>query len=82
MVIILSGALAVFLVLGIVALVKLIQLLNHLKRIAQKAEELTDKAEAVGEFLQRSVSSLALVRLLKNVRKVLVKHQSKSGKGE
>ena len=53
LVIFLSTALAVLLVLSIVAVIKLIQVLNHIKRITAKAEDIADKAEAVGEFFQK-----------------------------
>lgn len=65
--VILSAALAVFLLLGIIALVKIIQILNRIKKITEKAEDLAEKAEAVGEFFQRSAVSAGLIKLAANI---------------
>ncbi len=67
MVVILSVALALFLLLATVATIKIIQILNHLKHITEKAQRLADKAEAVGEFFQRAAGPLAIGRLITNV---------------
>lgn len=75
LVIILSTALAVFLILGIFALIKLNQILNHVNHITEKAENLADKAEEVGEFFQKTATSTALVRLIGNIA-----HSYRSGK--
>ncbi len=79
LVIFLSSALAVFLVLGIVALVKVIQILHHLKRISEKAEKLADQAEAVGEFFQRNARPLAIGRLLSNIAETVM-HRGNNNK--
>ena len=55
--IILSGALAVFLILGIIAMALLIKVLKSLKRLG-------DKAEAVGGIIEESVRTLTSARLL------------------
>lgn len=81
LVIILSSFLALFLLLGIVILVKSIQIINSLKRITDKAEKIVDKAENIGEFFQRTTSSLAIGRLLTQVANAVFKHDEKGGKG-
>jgi hypothetical protein len=63
LVVFLSGALALFLVLGIIVLVKIIQLIRMIKHLIDRAELLVDKAESVGEFLEKSVTTLTFGRL-------------------
>lgn len=67
LVIILASTLAIFLILAIVATIKVIQILNHLKVITEKAEQLVDKAEAVGEFFQKTAGPVALGKLISNI---------------
>ncbi len=67
LVVILASALAVFLVLGIVAMIKVIQVLNHLKSISEKAEKIADSAESIGEFFKRGATGLSLTRLVANI---------------
>lgn len=64
---ILSITLALFLVLGIVATVKIIQILNQLKKIVDKAERLADRAEAVGDFFRRTAGATAFGKLVANI---------------
>ncbi len=77
LVIILSGALAVFLVLGIVALVKVIQILDALKRITAKAEHIADKAESISEVLRKSAGPLAIGRLMAHLSEVVFNRHAK-----
>ena len=67
LVIILSSMLAIFLIVSIVAGIKVVQILNDMKRIVQKAESIADKAEAVGEFFQASAGPAAIGKLLANI---------------
>lgn len=67
LVVILSGMLALFLLLGIVVLVKVVQILNHIKRLTEKAEQIADKAEAVSEFFQATAGPAAIAKLIGNV---------------
>ncbi len=77
LVIILSVTLAVFLVLGIVALIKLIDILNSLKRITAKAEKFAEGAENLGEFFKDATGKLAIGKLVHNIA-----HFVKRSKGE
>ncbi len=78
LVIILASVLTVFLLLAIVALIKVIQVLSHLKRITEKAERLTDTAEAVGEFFSKTAGPVALGKLIANITDTVFKrNQSK-----
>ena len=67
LVIILSCTLAVFLVVGIIALIKLIDILNSLKRITDKAEKFAEGAETLGEFFKDVSGNLALGKLVHNI---------------
>ena len=64
---ILAAALAVFLLLSIVAVVKLIGLLNILKRISEQAEKIADKAEAVTSFFEHTAAPAAFFKFLSNI---------------
>lgn len=67
LVIILSVTLAIFLILGIVLTIKLIQIANGLKRITTKAEDVVDKAEAAAEVFQKAAAPVAIGRLISNI---------------
>lgn len=62
LVIILSVTLAVFLILAIIAAVKINQLLDQMKRISDKAEKFANTAESVGEFISASTGPAAFGR--------------------
>ena len=64
LVIILSVTLFIFLVLSIVAIAKIIQILDRIKAITEKAEDFADKAEAVGDFFQKTAGPAALIKAL------------------
>ena len=80
LVIILASALAIFLLLAIIATVKVIQILNHLKIITEKAEKLANTAESVGEFFKYTAGPAALGKLLSNVSEIVFKHHNKNKK--
>ncbi len=77
LVIILSVTLAVFLVVGIITLIKVIDLLNSLKRITDKAEKFAESAESLGEFFKDVSGNLAIGKLVHNIS-----HYVKSKKRE
>ncbi len=79
LVIVLASMLAIFLALGIVALTKLIQLLDHLKRISEKAEKLANTAETVGEFFKYTAGPAAIGKLLANISNVIHKRKKAGG---
>lgn len=83
--IILAGALAIFLILGIIAAVKIIQVANHLKVITEKAEHIADKAENITEFFKYSAGPAAVGKLLANITEVIFKkgnNKSKRGRDD
>jgi type IV secretory pathway component VirB8 len=76
--IIVSGVLAVFLLVAIAALVKLIQLLKFLRHIAEQAEKIADSAEAATEILRKSAGPLALIKFVGNIIETVVKHKKEN----
>jgi hypothetical protein len=64
LVIILSGTLALFLTLAIVVAIKVIQVMNQIKRITEKAEALAEKAGSVASFFKNAAAPVAIGRLL------------------
>lgn len=74
LVIILGATLAIFLILGIVVLAYLIKVLQHVKRITQKAESVASYAESAGRTMFATATPMvvakALVKIIKkSVRK-------------
>jgi hypothetical protein len=67
LVILLSSALAVFLMLAIVATIKVIKILNHIDGIVEKAEKIAHNAEAVGNMIKKTAGPMALGRLVANM---------------
>lgn len=65
--IILSATLAVFLILSIIAMTKAVQILNIVKRITEKAEQIADKAELATEFFSNTSATVAIGKLLSNI---------------
>lgn len=63
-VIILSATLFVFLVLAIVVMGMVVKLMQSLRQIVAKGEQLVDSAEAIGETLRRNAGAVNVVRLL------------------
>jgi len=67
LVVIVSATLTVFLIVSIIVLVKIIQVLNDIKRIIKKTEHIADQAEAVVNFFQNSAVPVAIVKLISNI---------------
>lgn len=67
LVVVLAAVLALFLIIGIIVLVKIIQILNHIKHITDKAEKIADQAEAVGDFFQKTAGPAAIAKLVSNI---------------
>ncbi len=80
LVIILSTTLAVFLIIGIVAIIKFVQILNYIKSIVKKADEIADKAENIAELFERSAAPVAMGRFLSNMADIVFKAKARRGK--
>lgn len=82
LVIILSVMLALFLLLSIIILVRVIQIFRQIKRITDHAEEVVDKAEEVADFFQKASTPVAILKLLANVADSFSKAKDKVKKGK
>jgi hypothetical protein len=69
--------LSVFLLIGIVCLVKFLQLVQMLKRFTARAEKFADSAEKVGDFFQKSDGSITFGRLVNNIYEVFKNRKNK-----
>jgi hypothetical protein len=81
LIIILSSTLSVFLVVGILALIKVIQILDTIKRITEKAEKVAEGAETISEFFKDAGGNLALAKLLHNIAH-FVKRKKEKGRSQ
>lgn len=79
LVLVLGVTLAVFLVLGVVTFIYLIKILQHVRNITQKAENVAGIAETAGRTVLASATPMFVARtLMKLVKKQLVnKRRSK-----
>ena len=80
MVVFLSSALAIFLVLSIVLAVKTIQVLNTLKRIAEKAENIAEKAESIGDIFQKTAGPVAIGRFFAHIANTVFNKSNRKDK--
>ena len=78
LVIILSSFLALFLLLGIILLILIIKLVLIVKRVTKKAEELADKAEAIGDFVQHATTPIIIGKLFSRMSDKIFSRSSKS----
>lgn len=67
LVIILSVMLALFLLLSIILVARLIQISRQIKRITDHAEHAVDKAEEIASFFEKTATPVALLKLLANI---------------
>jgi hypothetical protein len=77
LVVVLASFLALFLLLAIVASIKLIQLLNYFKRIAEKAEAIADKAETAASFFSKAAGPAVIGNLIANITEAVTKRNKK-----
>lgn len=79
---ILASALAVFLVLAIIIAVKAIKLMNRLNGLVEKAEEVVDRVEEVGESVRKAAGSLAIGNTVAKISEAFLKRGNKRNKGD
>lgn len=78
LVIILSTTLAVFLILGIIAAVKVNQILSQIQRITDKAERFANTAESVGEFFAAATGPAAIGKFISNMSEAMKKRKGRN----
>lgn len=74
---ILSVALFVLLVLGIVIAVYLIKLLRSVQRVAEKAEHASDNIAAFSDTVRKAAVPTGALGVLKVLTKEIIKHKTK-----
>ena len=71
-----------FLLIGIVLLVKILMIVRDLKKITEKAIKIADSAEAIGSFFQKTASPVAVSKFLYNITESVLHHQKKHKRGD
>lgn len=82
LVIILSCALAVFLVLAIIIAVQLIKLMKVLQEVALKAQEFVNSAEAAADTVKNAVGQLSVMKFVHSIFEMVTKHKKKDDNDE
>lgn len=77
LVIFLSTFLALFLLLAVIATVKLIQVLNNVKSISEKADAIATKAEAATDYMANATASKLIGAFFNSVVDGYSKRKSK-----
>lgn len=67
LVITLGVFLALFLLLGIILVVMIINIAGRIKKIVEKAEAMADKVEHAGDLFHKTAGPLALARIVTNI---------------
>lgn len=79
LVIILSITLAILLVVCIVLGIALTKLVNQVRDITTKAEEIMDDVEAVSGFFRKTAAPVAVTSMISNIISKVTQHNSKRG---
>jgi uncharacterized protein (UPF0335 family) len=69
LIIIVSGTLSLFLIVGIVLGVVAYHIMQDVRRITQKAEKVIDSAESVSEIFRQATGPFFIVKILRNIIK-------------
>lgn len=80
LVIILSSALALFLLLAIVVAILAIQLVQTLRRIAGRAEHIVQTAESMGDVIRNTAGSWGVVRFIRTMSDIVAQHKANKEK--
>jgi hypothetical protein len=72
---ILAGALALFLIFAIVAIVMVIKLVKTLREIALKADRIVDSAETVTELFRKASGPMTVLHFVRGVADAVTKHK-------
>ena len=78
LVVILSTALAIFLILSIVIAAMVIQLLTTLRNLADKAERVVQSAENVGEIIKNVITPMSVLKFGHSIFDMVSKHAKRS----
>lgn len=67
LVILLSGALAILMVVAIFATINIIRLVQSLRRISESAEHIIHSAESVGELFKKAAGPASIFHFIKSI---------------
>jgi hypothetical protein len=81
-VVILSILLILFLTISIFLVVKCIQVVNHIKKISEHAEQVADRADHISDFFAKTATPVAIAKLIANLSDVFQKKRSKQRRKE
>lgn len=73
--IILSSFLALFLLLGIILLAKLISLAKKMQVVAEKAHDVVDKVDDVSNMFKKTAGPMAVGKFFVNIAESVAKHK-------
>jgi len=77
LVIVLAAFLALLLLLGIIVAIKFIQLLNQLKQISEKVDNIASKAGSLSGIFKYTAGPAAVIKFLSNAIDLVSKHRKK-----
>lgn len=80
LVVILATFLALFLILAIVLVIKCIQIAKSMQRIAEKAEQVVDKASDIGTFFSKATGTFSAGRFLSQLADSVLHKDNKKGR--
>ena len=80
LVIVLATAFAILLVLAIIIAALIIKLLQGIRRITDRAEQVIETAEHVSQAFSNASGSMALFRVVRNVADMVSKHTTNDKK--
>jgi uncharacterized metal-binding protein len=78
LVVILSTALAIFLILSIIIAAMVIQLLTTLRKLADRAEHVVQSAENVGEIIKNVVTPMTVLKFGHSIFDLVSRHAKRS----
>ena len=67
LVIIVSATLTLFLVVSILVLVKVLKVLDQIKRIGDHAEQVAENVEHTSEYFQKAAGPMAILKVIGNL---------------
>jgi hypothetical protein len=71
-----------FLTISIFLVVKCIQVVNHIKKISEHAEQVADRADHISDFFAKTATPVAIAKLIANLSDVFQKKRSKQRRKE
>jgi hypothetical protein len=80
LVIILAVMLALFLLVSIILLARILQIIKQVKRITDHAENAAEKAEDIAAFFEKTATPVALMKLIANISGKVAKTADKVNK--